>query len=61
MDEFQDTNPLQNELLALLARDNLFRVGDENQSIYRFRNADVGVFRGHWEEARRPGAPRASR
>ena len=45
VDEFQDTNPLQNELLELLARDNLFRVGDENQSIYRFRNADVGVFR----------------
>ena len=44
VDEFQDTNPLQNEVLELLARDNLFRVGDENQSIYRFRNADVGVF-----------------
>ena len=47
VDEFQDTNPLQNELLGLLERDNLFRVGDENQSIYRFRNADVGVFREH--------------
>ena len=51
VDEFQDTNPLQNELLELLARDNLFRVGDENQSIYRFRNADVGVFRSHWDDA----------
>jgi ATP-dependent helicase/nuclease subunit A len=51
VDEFQDTNPLQNELLGLLAADNLFRVGDDNQSIYRFRNADVGVFRRHWEEA----------
>jgi ATP-dependent helicase/nuclease subunit A len=55
VDEFQDTNRLQNELLALLSRDNLFRVGDENQSIYRFRNADVGVFREHWEEAREAG------
>ena len=27
VDEFQDTNPLQNELLAQLERDNLFRVG----------------------------------
>jgi ATP-dependent helicase/nuclease subunit A len=52
VDEFQDTNRLQNELLALLSRDNLFRVGDENQSIYRFRNADVSVFRDHWEQAR---------
>ena len=45
VDEFQDTNPLQNELLEQLDRDNLFRVGDENQSIYGFRNADVEVFR----------------
>jgi ATP-dependent helicase/nuclease subunit A len=51
VDEFQDTNPLQNELLELLGRDNLFRVGDERQSIYGFRHADVGVFRGHWEQA----------
>jgi ATP-dependent helicase/nuclease subunit A len=55
VDEFQDTNRLQNELLALLSRGNLFRVGDENQSIYRFRNADVSVFREHWEEAGREG------
>ena len=58
VDEFQDTNRLQNELLALLSRDNLFRVGDENQSIYRFRNADVSVFREHWEEARAAGRAR---
>jgi len=55
VDEFQDTNRLQNELLGLLSRENLFRVGDENQSIYRFRNADVSVFREHWEEARQAG------
>ena len=47
VDEFQDTNPLQNELLTLLQRDNLFRVGDERQSIYGFRHADVKVFRRH--------------
>ena len=51
VDEFQDTNPLQNEILELLERDNLFRVGDERQSIYGFRHADVGVFRGHAETA----------
>ena len=51
VDEFQDTNPLQNELLKLLERDNLFRVGDEKQSIYGFRNADVGVFRKHHAKA----------
>jgi ATP-dependent helicase/nuclease subunit A len=55
VDEFQDTNRLQNELLDLLSRENLFRVGDENQSIYRFRNADVSVFREHWREAQASG------
>ena len=52
VDEFQDTNPLQLDLLELLERDNLFAVGDEFQSIYRFRHADVGVFRERRERAR---------
>jgi ATP-dependent helicase/nuclease subunit A len=55
VDEFQDTNPLQNELIAQLERDNVFRVGDENQSIYGFRNADVEVFRRHWAAAAEQG------
>jgi ATP-dependent helicase/nuclease subunit A len=59
VDEFQDTNPLQNELLELLARDNLFRVGDEHQSIYGFRNADVEVFRHHHDAATATGRARA--
>jgi len=59
VDEFQDTDPLQAELLLLLAADEpaerdwrrarpqpgkLFLVGDPKQSIYRFRRADVGVY-----------------
>lgn len=55
VDEFQDTNPLQNEILELLERDNLFRVGDERQSIYRFRHADVSVFRRHRDAAAASG------
>jgi len=45
VDEFQDTNGLQMQLIGLLDRDNVFLVGDELQSIYGFRHADVGVFR----------------
>jgi ATP-dependent exoDNAse (exonuclease V) beta subunit len=47
VDEFQDTNRLQCELVDLLAHDDaeIFFVGDEFQSIYRFRHADVEVFR----------------
>ena len=50
VDEFQDTNRLQTELLDLLsggadAASDLLVVGDEFQSIYGFRHADVAVFR----------------
>ncbi|HLK12415.1 MAG TPA: UvrD-helicase domain-containing protein [Candidatus Binatia bacterium] len=59
VDEFQDTDPLQVELLLLLAADDpaerdwrrvrpvpgkLFLVGDPKQSIYRFRRADVALY-----------------
>jgi ATP-dependent exoDNAse (exonuclease V) beta subunit len=52
VDEFQDTNRLQCELVDLLARPDgeLFFVGDEFQSIYRFRHADVEVFRERREQ-----------
>ena len=47
VDEFQDTNNRQRELIFLLngKNKNLFIVGDGKQSIYRFRGADVAVFR----------------
>jgi ATP-dependent exoDNAse (exonuclease V) beta subunit len=59
VDEFQDTDPLQAEILLLLASEDpkqrdwrkavpgagrLFVVGDPKQSIYRFRRADVAVY-----------------
>ena len=54
VDEYQDTNALQDALyrcLAAPAGDNLFLVGDLKQSIYRFRQADPSIFRaklGSW-------------
>ena len=59
VDEFQDTNPLQAELLFFLTGENtseknwrhcqptpgsLFIVGDDKQAIYGFRNADMAIF-----------------
>ncbi len=59
VDEFQDTDPLQAEIVLLLAASDpavgrwqdvtpapgkLFIVGDPKQSIYRFRRADVGTY-----------------
>lgn len=59
IDEFQDTDPLQAELMLLLAADDptvsdwrvaspkpgkLFLVGDPKQSIYRFRRADIALY-----------------
>ena len=44
VDELQDTNAVQLELIELIARGNLFTVGDAQQSIYGFRHADVELF-----------------
>ena len=53
VDEFQDTNRLQCELVDLLTGPDTerFFVGDEFQSIYGFRHADVRVFRERRREA----------
>ena len=54
VDEFQDNNYAQLELLKLLCPSgNLFVVGDDDQSIYRFRGAyltNVQDFQKHWRD-----------
>jgi DNA helicase-2/ATP-dependent DNA helicase PcrA len=57
IDEYQDIDPLQYALVRLLAPPdgNLCVIGDPDQSIYRFRGADVGFFlrfREDWPGAR---------
>ncbi len=52
IDEFQDTDELQVALVRALAQpglSNVCTVGDAQQSIYRFRGADVNVFFGYRE------------
>jgi ATP-dependent exoDNAse (exonuclease V) beta subunit len=71
VDEFQDTDPLQAEILMLLAADDprerdpdavhvlpgkLFVVGDPKQSIYRFRRADVSLYESVKRRLERDGA-----
>lgn len=45
IDEFQDINPMQYEIVKMLAEPhhNIFAVGDEDQSIYSFRGADPRI------------------
>jgi ATP-dependent exoDNAse (exonuclease V) beta subunit len=44
VDELQDTNGVQFELIGQVAGENVFMVGDAQQSIYGFRHADVELF-----------------
>lgn len=45
IDEYQDTNPIQEALIQAMTRgNNVFMVGDIKQSIYRFRQADPSIF-----------------
>ncbi len=68
VDEFQDTDPLQADLLLHLASDErgrvrpgaLFIVGDPKQSIYRFRRADVGIYHEICDQLEREGARRVT-
>ncbi len=59
IDEFQDTNVLQYRWLRMLAGPDaaVFAVGDDDQSIYAFRGADVGNMRHFERDFARPDAP----
>ncbi len=44
IDEYQDTNRLQETFVSLITSDNTYQVGDIKQSIYRFRHAEPALF-----------------
>ena len=45
VDEYQDTNDLQEEFISLIENNNVYMVGDIKQSIYGFRNANPTIFK----------------
>ncbi len=49
IDEYQDTDNLEEELIGLISDNNVYMVGDIKQSIYRFRNANPDNFKGKYD------------
>ena len=49
VDEYQDTNDLQEIFISYIANNNVYMVGDIKQSIYRFRNANPLIFKDKYD------------
>ena len=49
IDEYQDTNDLQEEFIKYISSNNVYMVGDIKQSIYRFRNANPNIFKNKYD------------
>lgn len=49
IDEYQDTNDLQEEFISMIENHNVYMVGDIKQSIYRFRNANPYIFKNKYD------------
>jgi len=50
VDEYQDTNDLQEEFISLIENNNVYMVGDIKQSIYGFRNANPSIFKKKYDK-----------
>ena len=50
VDEYQDTNDLQEEFVSLISNNNVYMVGDIKQSIYGFRNANPKLCKDKYEK-----------
>ncbi len=49
VDEYQDTNDIQEEFISLISNNNVYMVGDIKQSIYMFRNANPYIFKSKYD------------
>ena len=49
IDEYQDTNDIQEEFVKYIQNKNVYMVGDVKQSIYRFRNANPYIFKDKYD------------
>lgn len=49
IDEYQDTNDVQENFIALFSNDNVYMVGDIKQSIYRFRGSNPSIFKDKYD------------
>ena len=49
VDEYQDTNDIQETFISLISNNNVYMVGDIKQSIYRFRNANPYIFKDKYD------------
>lgn len=49
IDEYQDTNDIQETFISYISEDNVYMVGDIKQSIYRFRNANPAIFKDKYD------------
>ena len=49
IDEYQDTNDIQETFISYISHDNVYMVGDIKQSIYRFRNANPSIFKDKYD------------
>ncbi len=52
VDEYQDTNDIQEEFISYIANHNVYMVGDIKQSIYQFRNANPYIFKNKYDRYR---------
>ena len=50
VDEYQDTNDIQETFISLIENNNVYMVGDIKQSIYRFRNANPYIFKNKYDK-----------